>query len=276
MQILKFTFVVWMLATSFAWATPPTVKSNDLPTLENFATFVRTQTNEASLSQIKMIKSNLEKRIVFSMIENSNSFLNQLTRPAVLHLLKEEDGIAILQRVDSLMTTAAQELGEKANHELQTNSFQSQTTALNRISHIRVIEKKRDDLAAMVAGKRSDANFNAVFDYMIQSHFRRADGLNQGSVLPKDVKLHLYGRNNPNQTAFQTLKKMTLEVLTANTKGPLQNIRQLKITGTAELIPPFKPTLHSWEVEAYYFLRSNNRLPSSTKQPATPQASSKN
>ncbi|MGZ5278323.1 MAG: hypothetical protein ACXWC9_00160 [Pseudobdellovibrionaceae bacterium] len=276
MQILKMTFVVWMLAASNAWATSLTVKPHEIPTLENFTAFVRNQTAEASVSQIKMIKSNLEKRIVFSMVENSNSFLHQLNRPSVLRLLSEADGVSILQRVDSMMTTAAQELGEKANNELQAKSFETQTIALNRISQIRIIEKKRDDLAALVAGKRNDGNFNAVFDYMIQSHFRRADGLNQGSVLPKDVKLHLYGRNNPNQTAFKTLKKMTLEVLTASNKGPLQNIRQLKITGTAELIPPFKPTLHTWEVEAYYFLRNSNRLPSSTKSPTKPQASSKN
>jgi hypothetical protein len=103
---------------------------------------------------------------------------------------------------------------------------------------------------------------------MIQAHFRPTESMNQGASWPQDVKVQLYGRRNPNMTAFLTLKKMTMSVLSADDQGPLQSTRRLKISGTAQLMPLFKPTLRAWEVEAYYFRRGNesvvgNRLPSS-------------
>jgi hypothetical protein len=233
-------------------------------TLNNFVSFVRMQVRETSESHIKMVKSSLEKKIIRSLTENPNVFLRQLTNPATTSLLAQNDGIAILQRIDNLMTNAVQDLGEQAHRELHLKNRKGRGVALERIARIRVIEKKRDDLAAQVAAQRTEMNFNSVFDYMVQAHFRRADGLNQGQDLPKDVKYHLYGRSNPNQTAFQTLKQMTISVLACEKSGPLQILRQLKVAGTAELTPPFKPTLQAWTLEASNRRQFNYRSPSST------------
>ncbi len=234
-------------------------------TLDNFVYFVRIQVRDTSESRIKMIKSTLETKIIQSLTKNPDLFLRQLTDFATEYLLTQNDGIAILQRIDNLMTNAVQELGEHAHRELHSRFAKDQKGALEHISLIRLIEKKRDELAARVAAQRNEMNFNSVFDYMVQAHFRRADGLNQGPVLPSDVKLKLYGRFNPNQTAFYTLKQMTISVLAGERSGPLQTLRQLKLASTAELTPPFKPTLQAWTVEANYLRRNNSeRAPSSS------------
>ena len=167
------------------------------------------------------------------------------------------------------MTQAAQDLAEKAVLDVKTASAK-----LNlHLQQILRIEQKRNEMAGAVATRVNDANFNLVFDYMIQAHYRRPEGLNQETLFPLVVKNLLYGRQNPNLNAYWTLKRMTVDVLkTANQNGPLQTVRMLKIQSTALLIPPFKPALQAWQAEAMAGQnRPQPRLPSSVgmiKEPA--------
>jgi hypothetical protein len=269
MRKLKLSLFQIMLV-GVAFANPASnLKLTDLPTLDNMVTFVRTQNPDAPGSRYKSSKSAVEKNIYDSLIEDPSQFCEDLSTMAVEYTLSSPDGVAILKRIDAVMTSAVQDMAEKSSHDLQLKDRKGVSAATAKIQKIRVIEKKRDELALMVFKHLNDSNFNSIFDYLVQSHFRRAEGLNQTLSLPKDVKEILYGRNNPNQGAFKSLKKMTVDVLASANTGPLQKIRRLKISGTAELVPAFKPTLHAWEVEAYYFRRSSNRIPSST--PAQPK-----
>ncbi len=262
--------ILMVLSSAAAWAQTSTtirtaIRPADLPTLANIVAQVRFEGTEPSKFRNKTV---LEKNILASLVEETPKFLTELSPSAVEHTLNTQDGIFILQKTDSLLTLAAQTLAEKASALLQLKDPKSRGIAMGQISQIRMIEKKRDDLAEQVAKRSYANNFNAYFDYFIQAHFRRAEGLNQAQPFPRHVKDQLFGRKNPYQAAFKALKKMTLEVLASNDTGPVQNIRMLKISGTAELLPHFKPTLQAWEVEAYYFRRSQNRLPSSA--PASP------
>ncbi len=263
MQKWKFGFLQ-ALMVGVAFANPASnLKLTDLPTLDNLTTFVRTQNPDAPGSRYKGTKSVVEANIHDSLMEDPTQFCEDLSDMAVDYILNSGDGVAILKRADAVMTSAVQDLADKANQDLQYKDSKFKPQAMAKIDKIRIIEKKRDELAVMVFKRVNNDNFNSVFDYLIQAHFRRADGLNQGQTIPKDVKDLLYGRNNPNQGTFQSLKKMTVDVLSSADTGPLQNIRRMKIQGAAQLVPAFKPTLHAWEVEAYYFRRSNNRVPSS-------------
>lgn len=248
------------------------LKADSHPSLANLVRMMRAQASlQSEARPSSWIKSRLEKNIIQSLSEESMAFLNELSLPAIESLLRFPDGIFILQRVDALMTTASQNLAEIALVDLQKTK---KTKTGKQLQQIRRLERARDVLAQYVARKINDSNFNAVFDYMIQSHYRRTEGLSQGLIFPTEIKGRMYGHKNPNQTAFQTLKRMTMDVLASNATGPLQDIRLLKISGTAQMIPPFKPTLESWEVEAYYFRRSPSRLPSSVQGPRN-QASSR-
>ncbi len=263
MQNLKVS-LLQMILIGVAFANPASnLKLTDLPTLDNMVTFVRTQNPDAPGSRYKSSKSAVEKNIYDSLLEDPSQFCGDLSAMAVDYTLTSADGVAILKRIDAVMTSAVQDMAEKASHELQLKDRKGVPAATAKIQKIRLIEKKRDELALMVFKHLNDSNFNGVFDYMVQSHFRRAEGLNQTLSLPKGVKEVLDGSNNPNQGAFKSLKKMTVDVLASADPGPLQKIRRLKISGTAELVPAFKPTLRAWEVEAYYFRRGSNRIPTS-------------
>jgi hypothetical protein len=265
-------FILTAIGFASAQAAGPALKLADLPTLDNLVSFVRKENPDASGSRYKSSKSVVEKNIFDSLLEEPKTFLGDVDPVAINFLLQSPDAIGILKRLDALLSSAVQELAEKASSELQKKDAKGQPQALTMIEKIRQLEKKRDELAGLVAAKLNDSNFNAVFDFLVQSHFRRAEGLNHSLVLPKEVKQLLYGRNNPNQTAFKSLKKMTIDVLSSEDKGPLQNVRQMKISSTAELIPAFKPALHAWEVEAYYFRRTSTpRLPSGSSSTANPK-----
>lgn len=247
------------------------VKLADLPTFDNFSAYIQANEIGAQASTLGTQKSMLEKNIHQSLKEDPDPFLSDLSADAIHLTLKLESGIFILKRVDGVLTLAAQEIADEANLELSKNKEAPVPAKVkSAVKKILAIEAKRNELAASVVKLKNDYNFNPIFEFMIQANFRKPNRLSQGLLWPPNIQNLMWGRKNPNQAAFQALKSLTFEVLTADQKNPLVQVRRLKINSTAQMVPFFKPSLHSWEVEAFYFNKKNDRIPSS--DPAKPSS----
>jgi hypothetical protein len=247
-----------------------TPKLADLPTFDNFSAFIlANEANGNKSTALGTHKSQLEKSIHSSLKEDPEPFLSDLSAEAVGLTLKLSNGIYVIQRVDGVLTLAAQEIAEEVNNSLsKLKDAPVPAKAKTEIKKILAIEAKRNELALTVAKLKNDYNFNSIFEYMIQANFRKPNRLSQGLPWPPKVQALMWGRKNPHLAAFQTLKALTFDVITADQTNPLVQVRRLKINSTAQMVPFFKPSLHSWEVEAYYFNKKNDRIPSSTKKPS--------
>lgn len=244
------------------------IKLADLPTFDNFSAYILAHEVGTNKPNLGAQKSQLEKNIHASLTEDPNPFLSDLSPDAVNLTLKLVNGIYVIQRVDGILTLASQEIAEDVNSGIpKTNNRKETLSAIaqEKIKRIIAIEAKRNELAGYIAKLKDDYNFNPIFEYMIQANFRKPNRMSQGLLWPPRVQNLMWGKKNPYQAAFLALKSMTFEVLTADQSNPLVQVRRLKINSTAQMVPFFKPSVHSWEVEAFYFNKKNDRIPSSEK-----------
>lgn len=242
------------------------VKLADLPTFDNFSAYILATEISKDKTRLGAHNSLLEKNIHHALKEDPEAFLGDLSADAVNLTLKLTNGIYVIQRVDGILTLAAQELAEEASREIsKLNENELPPVAQIAVKKIQQIESKRNQLAEYVSKVKNDSNFNQVFEFMIQSQYRKPNRLSQGLMWPAKIQNFLWGKKNPNQFAFQTLKSLCIEVLTGDQKSPVIQVRRLKINSTAQIVPFFKPSLHSWEVEAFYFNKKNERIPAADK-----------
>lgn len=216
----------------------------DLPTLDNFADYVRNKESKMNPNLIGAKRSELEKNIILSLKEDPTIFLNDLSVDAVKHLLESERGLLVVRRLDNLLVQATQDLSDLCFKELRylkRGKKISKATVLN-IEKIKAIEVKRDALAVLVAYEKKSENFNDVFEFMLYATYRIPNAVSRGLSYPPAVLSQLWPDSmNPYQTAYSQLRGMIIEILQGDPKTLQNELRRMKLKSTGQVIPAFQP-----------------------------------
>jgi hypothetical protein len=214
----------------------------DLPTFDNFATYVKNVESSMNPNLLGAKKSEIEKNIILSLKEDPNPFLSDLSIDVIKLTLKEPHGLLTIRRLDNLLVQATQDLAEMAAKEIVRHPKKLSNLAIQSLEKIKSMEVKRDTLAILVAYERRNENFNEIFEFFLNSTFRIPNSVSRGLVYPKSVLPHLWpGGVSPYQTSLTQLRGIIIEVLQGDPKVLSNEIRRMKIKGAAQIIPAFKP-----------------------------------
>ncbi len=220
------------------------ISVDDLPTIDNFANYVRSKESKMNPNLLGAKRSELEKNIILSLKDDPTPFLNDLSVDAINLLLNSESGLLIARRLDNLLVQATQDLSDLCIKELRIlkpGKKISKSTILN-LEKIKSIEVKRDALAVLVAHIRKPENFNDVFEFMLFSTYRIPNAVSRGLTYPPLVLKQLWPDSmSPYQTSYSQLRGMIIEILQGDPKTVQNEIRRMKLKSTGQVIPAFQP-----------------------------------